>query len=137
MEMLTKYLKFLDNYKYTLLTVLTVLGCIFYYIIDPSKYNVMPKCPIKLLTTLDCPGCGFQRALHAALHGRIIEAVHYNMFLLIAIPITCLWFSFSLFIEYTTNYELKIRLLSINRHLIYTYIMCYSCWFIIRNVIKM
>lgn len=125
------------TYKYTFIFVIIVLGCILYYNIDPSKYIIMPKCPVKLLTTLDCPGCGFQRALHAVLHGNIIEAIHYNLFLLVAIPLTCLWFFNSIIIDNTSRQNIRLKILKQNRIIIYAYIICYSCWFVIRNIYKL
>ena len=126
--------KFLNTYKYILIALFAGLLCLVYYWIDPVKHVIMPKCPIKLLTTLDCPGCGFQRALHATLHGNLIEAVHYNLFLLVAIPITCSWFLNDYIIENTSALQSKMKLLRINRLLIYIYIFCYFGWFIIRNI---
>ena len=126
--------KFLITYKYSILALLALLVGFVYYWIDPSKYLIMPKCPIKLLTRLNCPGCGFQRALHAALHGYFVEAIHYNLFLLVAIPITCLWFLNGIVIERTSKWQSKKKLLKMNRMLIYTYIACYFCWFIVRNI---
>lgn len=124
----------LKRNKYAIIVVLMVFGIIVYYYVDPTKYSIMPKCPFKLITTLDCPGCGFQRALHATLHGHFVEAIHYNLFLLIAIPITCLWFINSIIMERTPKHQNHIRLLYINRVLIYTYIFSYFCWFAIRNI---
>jgi len=33
-------------------------------------------CPFKYLTSLDCPGCGFQRAVIALLQGNFVESIH-------------------------------------------------------------
>lgn len=62
-----------------------VIGIVLYRF-NPSYYVLMPKCPFKILTGLSCPGCGFQRAMHALLHGRVLEAVNYNLFLVFAGP---------------------------------------------------
>lgn len=131
-----KCVRFWNNYSYTIITVLVVLGCVIYYNYNPSKYLIMPKCPVKVLTTLDCPGCGFQRALHATLHGHFGEAIHYNLFLLVAVPFTCLWLINGIIIERITKWQSKMRLILLNRVLIYTYIACYFCWFLIRNIYK-
>ena len=48
----------------TLLVALTV-GMALYFL-NPTDYTWVPKCPTKCLTGWDCPGCGFQQALHAA-----------------------------------------------------------------------
>ena len=122
------------NHKYAIVTTCIVIGCILYYHVDPASYAFMPKCPVKLLTTLDCPGCGFQRALHATLHGHFVEAVNYNLFLLIAIPITCIWCLNGLLLEKTTNQNQKTLLIRLNYGIIYFYIIGYFAWFVIRNI---
>ena len=124
----------LKRYKYVITIVLIVFGIIVYYYVDPTKYSIMPKCPVKLLTTLDCPGCGFQRALHALLHGHFSEAIHYNLFLVIAIPITFLWWIINNMTYHSKRAVLRTKLVGINRCIIYFYICCYFVWFAIRNI---
>lgn len=46
----------------------------------------MPRCVFRAATGYDCPGCGFQRALHALLHGRVADAWDYNAFAFFAVP---------------------------------------------------
>lgn len=125
--------KSLISYKYIIITLLVIVVCCFYYYIDPSMHRFIPKCPIKYLTSLDCPGCGFQRALHSTLHGNLYEAVRYNLFLIIAIPITSIWLINSIIMERITKQRNKMILLKVNKMLIFTYIICYFSWFIIRN----
>ena len=120
------------KYKYLIILGIVLMGCILYYYIDPCSITVAPKCPVKLLTGLDCPGCGFQRALHASLHANFIEAIHYNLFLLIALPITLIWCLNGIVIEHAST-QLKYILTSFNRSLIYFYIFSYASWFLIRN----
>ncbi len=57
-----------------------------YYIYDPSRCALFPPCPWYSLTGYQCPGCGSQRALHALLHLRIVEAFYYNPLLVVALP---------------------------------------------------
>lgn len=52
---------------------------------DPSV--LMPKCPTKLLTGVDCPGCGGLRMTHDLLHGDLAGAAHSNLFLLLLLPV--------------------------------------------------
>lgn len=52
------------------------------YLFDPSKEALYPRCPFYVITGFKCPGCGTLRGLHALLHGRIIDAVHFNMMVL-------------------------------------------------------
>ena len=56
------------------------------YTFNPTEVAIAPKCTFKMITGLDCPGCGFQRAAHAALHGNWADAARYNFFLLYALP---------------------------------------------------
>ncbi|MBW3129655.1 DUF2752 domain-containing protein [Hymenobacter profundi] len=64
------------------LASLLVLGgvglLLLYFRLNPAHYP-FPRCPVHWLTGLHCPGCGTQRALHALLHGRVGQAVHYNL----------------------------------------------------------
>ena len=53
---------------------------------DPATAP-FPRCLFKVITGLDCPGCGSQRAIHALLHGDIMSAVHYNFLFIIEIPL--------------------------------------------------
>jgi len=61
-------------------------ACVYYYVVDPSA-GVAPRCMLRLLTGYDCPGCGSQRAFHAILHGRILDAWHYNPAVFFALPL--------------------------------------------------
>jgi len=69
-----------------LILLLVVGGVIIYTFFDPTQYVWMPKCPFRLLTGWNCPACGIQRAAHALLHGRFMEALSYNYFFIISIP---------------------------------------------------
>lgn len=53
---------------------------------DPSKSRLFPKCLFHVLTGLNCPGCGSQRALHALLNLDIRTAVGYNALMVCSIP---------------------------------------------------
>lgn len=59
---------------------------IFYTLIDPTRHIWTLKCPLHLLTGLDCPVCGLQRAIHALLHGDIELSLKYNAFFVISLP---------------------------------------------------
>ena len=54
---------------------------------DPRTTSLFPRCPVKMLTGLDCPGCGTGRAIHAAAHGHFREAFLYNPFLCFVLPL--------------------------------------------------
>lgn len=57
-----------------------------YFRLDPALYP-FPRCIVHWLSGLHCPGCGAQRAIHALLHGRIQQAVGYNLLAALAAPI--------------------------------------------------
>ena len=66
--------------------VLIIVCIILYFIFDPNQQAWMPKCPLRLLTGWNCPACGLQRAWDALLHGRFVEALTYNYFIVIFFP---------------------------------------------------
>lgn len=63
-----------------LATVALVAGGALYFLASPES-GIYPRCTFKMLTGLSCPGCGFQRSIHALLHGHFLEAVGYNAIL--------------------------------------------------------
>ena len=58
-----------------------------YFTLDPSVSVMFPKCPFRVLTGLQCPGCGSQRAIHALLHGDIGTAWRFNALLVVSVPV--------------------------------------------------
>ena len=63
---------------------------LIYALVDPAL-GYFPSCQIYRWTGVRCPGCGTQRALHALLGGRLGEALHYNYYLLIMLPLGLLY----------------------------------------------
>ncbi len=77
----------------TVAAILFVIAAILFYGIgDPESGKLYPKCPFFLLTGLECPGCGSQRAVHSILNGDIAGALHYNILVVIAIPYILIFF---------------------------------------------
>ena len=67
----------------------------FVYLFDPSTHSFYPVCRFHEWTGWNCPGCGATRALHALLHGRVVEAMHDNILLTLGLPLVLgrlLWF---------------------------------------------
>lgn len=64
---------------------------VFYAVSDPAHGKFHPKCLFHLLTGLECPGCGSQRALHCLLNGDLFQALHYNALMVAAIPYAVLY----------------------------------------------
>ncbi|WP_239331743.1 DUF2752 domain-containing protein [Frankia sp. CiP3] len=64
------------------------LGVGYLAVVDPhDAAAVMPVCPAKFVTGLDCPACGGLRLVHDLLHGRLRAAVHDNLFVLLCSPV--------------------------------------------------
>lgn len=63
---------------------------LLYALVDPAL-GYFPNCQIYRWTGVRCPGCGTQRALHALLGGRLGQALHYNYFLLVMLPVGLLY----------------------------------------------
>ncbi|MDF7814257.1 DUF2752 domain-containing protein [Hymenobacter sp. YC55] len=57
-----------------------------YFRLDPAQYP-FPRCLVHTLTGLHCPGCGTQRAVHALLHGRVGQAIGFNLLAALATPV--------------------------------------------------
>ncbi|HPJ79837.1 MAG: DUF2752 domain-containing protein [Prolixibacteraceae bacterium] len=66
------------RYRYWFLMLLVVAAALLFFILDPVKSPLFPKCPFYVLTGWYCPGCGSQRAVHSFLHGRFNDVVAYN-----------------------------------------------------------
>ena len=65
------------------------VGAWVLYTFAPTAYSFYPTCPFRLLTGLQCPGCGTTRAVHHLLHGRVEEAFRLNpmLFVLMAVAL--------------------------------------------------
>jgi hypothetical protein len=59
---------------------------LFVYAVDPSHHAVYPQCILYNTTGLYCAGCGATRAVHALLHGRLLDALHDNALFVAALP---------------------------------------------------
>ena len=64
-----------------LLFIITVLAVLF-FVLDPVKHDVFPRCLFNSLTGYYCPGCGSQRAVHSLLHLDFAGVVSYNFLFL-------------------------------------------------------
>ncbi|MBQ3635359.1 MAG: DUF2752 domain-containing protein [Bacteroidales bacterium] len=101
---------------------------------DPASGGAVipfPKCPFKVLTGLDCPGCGSQRAIHSLLHGDIVGAWRMNAFMIVSIPYILLL----LISKMTAKRSPKIYNMLRNKYLINTYLVFTIAWWIGRNAI--
>ena len=59
-------------------------------IVDPSERTLLPPCPLRSLTGLDCPLCGATRATHALVHGDLLGALDFNALYVALLPLVAL-----------------------------------------------
>lgn len=120
---------FHNRYVFVLFGII-VFACL--YFLDPLQYTFMPKCPFKLLTGYSCGGCGFQRCVHALLHGNFIQAIKFNLFLCYAFP----YLLVLIINKYLLKGKTSAFVASIVEHKISVlfYVCAYLSWTIIRNI---
>lgn len=119
------------------LYLIFVLACgvlLALYFLNPVDYVWMPKCPTKMLLGINCPGCGFQRAAHAFVHGHIKEAIGYNLFFVVAFPYLAAILISGMLREGKLRQKLKIIIES--KWMTSGYIALFFIWFVIRNIIN-
>ena len=127
----------MKKYLIYIIPVILLMAGIFYYFVDPAKSIIMPKCLMKQLTGWQCPSCGGQRALHAFLHGYFLEAISYNFFYIISIPLLFVTTYAVIMIKRNQPSEVTIKLYNFvtNRYTLLTYVFLFFLWWIIRNII--
>lgn len=62
-----------------------VLGCVASA--PPGENALLPPCPFKVATGLDCPGCGTGRALYQLTRGDVLTAIDHNVLAMVALPL--------------------------------------------------
>lgn len=77
--------------------LLLIAGAVYLFVFEPGRSGFFPLCPFRLLTGLQCPGCGTTRALHELMHGHLLAAFMLNPLLLLALP-----FLLYAFLRYST-----------------------------------
>lgn len=116
--------------KITLVVVLLLVVVAIYISVNPATSKYFPKCLLYSLTGYKCPGCGSQRAIHSILNGNFIEAIKYNAFLMVAIPLIV----FYLLHEYTNIIPERVGNVMANPITIILIGVVIVAWWILRNV---
>ena len=105
----------------------------FLYAVDPMQSPLAPKCVFHAVTGWSCPGCGLQRAAHALLHGRFLEAAGYNPFLLLALPYLLALFWAELVLR--GERRQKWRGVLESPRAVWLYLALYAAWGVARNIL--
>lgn len=111
-----------------------VVAVVVLFFLDPSQHALMPKCVFKLLTGYSCPGCGFQRAVHAFLHGDMMGAVRFNLFLVVGVPYLLIVSVASIIPK--TERTAAFRRFAYHKCWVYLYITLFCIWWVLRNVLQ-
>lgn len=129
----TKRIKHIAKSKYTYL-IIVIVAIVLLYIFNPSNYWFWPKCPFKLITTLSCPACGIQRFLHALTNGDLLQACHYNYYLIYALPYTLA----VIITYYLPKGKWKEKMTSIfeGKIAVWIYVYSFCIWFVLRNILN-
>lgn len=76
-------------------------GVLLLRAVDPHEPGVYPVCPTKILTGIDCPGCGGLRATNELAHGDVAAAIDDNALVVAAVPIVVLLLMRAFFFAWT------------------------------------
>jgi len=68
------------------------IGLLVFFLLDPARCPLFPRCPFFTLTGYQCPGCGSQRAIHDLLHLNLAGALAHNALLVVCVPLLALMF---------------------------------------------
>lgn len=100
-------------------------GILLYFCWDPAHVAVFPRCPFYMLTGLQCPGCGIQRALHSLLHLDFRAAWHYNAFFAVVLS---LWSFIGMAGLLKDRFPLIFSLLHSRFFTFFCLFLCFAWW---------
>ena len=86
--------------QFIIVTIAVIALSLLYFFYPAASYHFYPTCIFYAATGLNCPGCGSQRAASSLLHGKIMDALNYNVLFVLAVPLVCfsaIVFSWNLF----------------------------------------
>lgn len=121
-------------FKWAIVFILASFIIILYKYFNPSDYIYFPKCPLKSLTGIQCPGCGSQRAVHHLLNFEILNALRENVILVLALPYILTGFVFEN-LKKSDKRILKWRKILFGHKAIYIFLLFVLSFWIIRNII--
>ncbi|MBN1767488.1 MAG: DUF2752 domain-containing protein [Prolixibacteraceae bacterium] len=114
------------------ITILAVL-VVIYTKSNPDDSHFFPKCPFKLITGYECPGCGSQRAVHHLLNMKIGSAIQANALLVFSIPYIIILF-FAELLESKYRFFKRIYKTLFNPKAIWVIFGIIIFWWIFRNL---
>ena len=116
----------------TFIMAVAVIAAAIYYVFDPSaEGNLFPRCVFRTFTGWKCPGCGSQRALHALLHGNLLDVVRYNA----ALPVAAVVIAAYLLAEWKRTTWPRYCAALNNRWTALAVLVALLAWWVLRNVV--
>jgi hypothetical protein len=119
--------------KWAITAIAVIVVAVVYTLCNPLQRHWPLQCPFRLLTGLQCPGCGVQRAAYALLHGHLTEALRYNLFLVYAGP-----YALSLVVENLLpdgRAHQRLKHILENRWVVWFYVVTFCVWLVVRNLL--
>ncbi|MDB9712729.1 DUF2752 domain-containing protein [Flavobacteriaceae bacterium] len=120
--------------KWSVIIILLGILAILYKTYNPIDYIYFPKCPIRELTGLECPGCGSQRAVHHLLNFDIFNAIKENVILVVSIPYILTGLVFDS-LKKPNKSILKVRKILFGTIAIYVVLTIIIAFWILRNIL--
>ena len=121
-----------NTIKCLLLIAFVAIAAVIYFVFNPTEVAWFPKCVFYQMTGLECPACGSQRAVHAILHGNILEGLKTNPFIIISIPYAI---GLIIILIFKTPFTGRLRAKFLHPYVVYAYCFIFIAWWIIRNLI--
>jgi hypothetical protein len=118
---------------FCLVSVAFFVLVIIYGKLNPENFKLFPKCPFKILTGLDCPGCGSQRAIHHLLNLNVESAIHANVLLILALPYLLLLFFVEL-LKTKSRFFMRLHNIFFSTKAIWIVFAIIVLWWIARNI---
>jgi len=119
-------------YFYLVITIFVPL-VIIYSKLNPENSHLFPKCPFRILTSYECPGCGSQRAIHYLLNLKIGSAFKANALLVFSIPYIILLISAEL-LKSKSRFFMRFYKLLYRTKAIWTVFLIIVFWWFARNL---
>ena len=119
-------------HSWKIIGIIALLSLLIVYgVFDPEKVGWFPRCIIRAITGVRCPGCGLQRALHDVLNADLAGAVRHNAYVLVSVPVLLLY----LFDFLTCSVFVRFHQFITGKKFIVYLVVLTVAWWIFRNII--
>lgn len=79
----------------------TGLATLYVASVNPNSPGHYPPCPLKLMTSLDCPACGGLRTVYSLSHGDFATAIDHNLLAVVVLPALVVWWGLIVYRRWT------------------------------------